>query len=336
MKKLFLYITIILSSSSVFAQHLPSTSDIKSKKEKMTVVVETTNLIDVLPDVTYAQILTERPVRELKMSLLIPKTNDLKPAVIYFPGGGFTTANYEQLYEIRLALAEAGFVVAAAEYRVVPNMYPALVNDGKAAIRYLKAHAKELGIDPNRIGILGDSAGGYLAQMMGTTNGEKEYDKGDFLEQNSDVQSIVSLYGISNLLNIGEGFDEKIQEVHNSPAVTEALLVNGPAFNTSSGKSIQSDSEKALKASPIGHVKKNMPPFLIMHGSADKLVSTDQSQQIYNALIKDGNKTQYIVVNDAGHGGVMWQQKPVIQKIVNWFIDTLGKPIATSTNLREK
>lgn len=65
---------------------------------------------------------------------------------------------------MRMALAKAGFVVAAAEYRTVPDKFPALVIDGKAAVRFLRAHATQFGIDPTRIGVLGDSAGGYLSQ----------------------------------------------------------------------------------------------------------------------------------------------------------------------------
>lgn len=82
---------------------------------------------------------------------------------------------------MRMALAKAGFVVAACEYRTVPNKFPALLQDGKAAIRFLREHAKEFGIDPERIGVLGDSAGGYVSQMVGATNGEKKWDAGDYL-----------------------------------------------------------------------------------------------------------------------------------------------------------
>lgn len=116
----------------------------------------------------------------------------------------------------------------------------------KAAVRFLREHAKEYGIDPAKIGVLGDSAGGYLAQMSGATNGEKQFDKGDFLNQSSDVQAVVSLYGLSDLRNIGEGFPEEIRVVHDSPAVTEALLVNGPAFNTFPAKALRKIRRKCL------------------------------------------------------------------------------------------
>lgn len=224
-----------------------------------------------------------------------------------------------------MALAQAGFVVAAVEYRVVTDKYPALVVDAKAAVRYLRAHADQFGIDPSLVGVLGDSAGGYVAQMMGTTNGEKQFDQGDFLEQSSDVQAAVTIYGISNLLNIGEGFPEKIQEVHSSPAVTEALLLNGPAFADFAGAGIHSNPDKAMAASPMGHIKEGMPPFLIMHGSNDKLVSPVQSEQLYDALLRKGNKADYVVVENAGHGDLYWFQEPVVNKVVSWFKANLRK-----------
>ncbi|MFT4249434.1 MAG: alpha/beta hydrolase, partial [Pseudomonas sp.] len=95
--------------------------------------------IDQISGVIYSQIASTRAVRQLRMSLLVPRSADLKPAVVYFPGGGFTSADHEKFIELRSALAEAGFVVAAVEYRVVPDKFPALVQDGKAAVRYLRA-----------------------------------------------------------------------------------------------------------------------------------------------------------------------------------------------------
>ncbi|GAB7202561.1 hypothetical protein OS12_40040 [Dickeya oryzae] len=215
-------------------------------------VKKTSEQIDAMSGIIYSQVKSTRAIRQLRMSLLIPRTQDLKPAIVYFPGGGFTSADYEKFSEMRMALAEAGFVVAAAEYRVVPDTFPAPVQDGKSAVRFLREHAAEYGIDPNRIGVLGDSAGGYLAQMLGTTNGDKQFEQGQFLNQSSDVQAVVTLYGLSNLLNIGEGFPENVQKVHQSPAVTEALLVNGTAFRDWPGATISSDPKKSAERQPNG------------------------------------------------------------------------------------
>lgn len=283
----------------------------------------TENQIDVISGIAYSQITSLRANRQLMMTLLVPRTKELKPAIVYYPGGGFTSADHEKFIEMRMALAKAGFVVAAVEYRTVPDRYPALINDAKSAVRYLRSHAKQFNIDPKRIGVIGDSAGGYVAQMMGTTNGETEFDVGDFTDVSSDVQVAVTIYGISNLLNIGEGYSEEIQKVHASPAVTEALLLYGPAFADFAGKSILSDPRKAMQASPLGHVKAGMPPFLIMHGSADKLVSPVQSEQLYKALIEKGNKVDYVVVDKAGHGDLYWYQPAIINKVVDWFKENL-------------
>lgn len=282
--------------------------------------------IDALGGVVYSQIRSVRRVRGLEMTLLVPRNIAKKPAVVYFPGGGFTSADYEKFIEMRYALARAGFVVAAAEYRVVPDKFPAIVEDGKSAVRYLRAHADEYGIDPERIGVLGDSAGGYMVEFLGATNGEKTWDKGDNLSTSSDVQAVVSMYGISDLLSIGEGFGPELQKPHESPAVTEALLVNGPAFGKFPGKTIQDAVEAARTASPISHVDGSEPPFLLLHGTADQSVSPMQSAKFFEALKAKGVDARYKLVEGADHGGLVWFQQPVIDTVVNFFVEKLGAP----------
>ena len=120
-----------------------------SQAQSETMRVEVTeNQIDEIGNVIYSQIRSKRANRAMRMTLLVPRTAQKKPAIIYFPGGGFTSADYEKFIEMRFALAKAGFVVAAAEYRVVPNKFPAILEDGKAAVRYLRANAEVYGIDP--------------------------------------------------------------------------------------------------------------------------------------------------------------------------------------------
>lgn len=286
----------------------------------------TTGQIDTISGIVYRQVKGLRSMRQLRMTVQVPRDTNLKPAVIYFPGGGFTSADHEKFTEMRMALARAGFVVAACEYRVVPNRFPALVEDGKAAVRYLRAHASEYGIDPARIGVLGDSAGGYLVQMLGATNGEAGWDKGDFRNESSDVQAVVTLYGISDLTSIGEGFGPEIEKVHASPAVTEALLVNGPAFALNPGASILADHKKALAASSLGHIDGTEPPFLILHGSADRLVSPAQSAKLFEAMKAKKDDVRYVIAEGAGHGDLAWYQQPVIELVTQWFKEKLGEP----------
>jgi len=287
--------------------------------------------IDEIGDVVYAQIKSTRSVRALHMSVLVPRTDDLKPAILYLPGGGFTSAEHDKFLQMRSALAAAGFVVAAAEYRVVPDTFPAPLVDGKAAIRYLRQHAADYGIDPARIGVIGDSAGGWLSQLLATTGEDKRYDQGDFLDQSSAVQAAVSMYGISDVRNIGDGFPAAIQQVHASAASTEALLLNGPAFASFAGAPVGADQAKALEAGAMGHLDGAKPPMLLMHGSADTLVSPIQSKQLYEALRKRGDRVDYVLVEGAGHGDLHWYQAPVIERVVTWFRKALGAPIKGAT-----
>ncbi len=274
--------------------------------------------IDAISGVVYSQVFERgRSVRGLKMTLFVPRTKEKKPAVLYFPGGGFTSTDHEKFLEMRYALACAGYVVAACEYRAVPNKFPALLEDAKAAVRWMRAHASEFGVDANRIGLLGDSAGGYVVQMAGATNGEKNWDVGDFKEVSSDVQAVVSIYGISDLTTIGEGIGN--ENVHASAAVTEALLLNGPAFKDFAGASVNADPQKAKAASPIGHVDGTEPPFLLMHGSGDKVVSPLQSKKMFEALQNKKVEAEYVLVRGAEHGDLPWYQPGVISRVVNFF-----------------
>lgn len=274
--------------------------------------------IDAISGVVYSQVFERgRSVRGLKMTLFVPRTKEKKPAVLYFPGGGFTSADHEKFLEMRYALARAGYVVAACEYRAVPNKFPALLEDAKAAVRWMRAHASEFGVDADHIGLLGDSAGGYVVQMAGATNGEKNWDVGDFKEVSSDVQAVVSIYGISDLTTIGEGIGN--ENVHASAAVTEALLLNGPAFKDFAGASVNADPQKAKAASPIGHVDGTEPPFLLMHGSGDKVVSPLQSKKMFEALQNKKVEAEYVLVRGAEHGDLPWYQPGVISRVVNFF-----------------
>lgn len=274
--------------------------------------------IDAISGVVYSQVFERgRSVRGLKMTLFVPRTKEKKPAVLYFPGGGFTSADHEKFLEMRYALARAGYAVAACEYRAVPNKFPALLEDAKAAVRWMREHASEFGVDADRIGLLGDSAGGYVVQMAGATNGEKNWDVGDFKEVSSDVQAVVSIYGISDLTTIGEGIGN--ENVHASAAVTEALLLNGPAFKDFAGASVNADPQKAKAASPIGHVDGTEPPFLLMHGSGDKVVSPLQSKKMFEALQNKKVEAEYVLVRGAGHGDLPWYQPSVISRVVNFF-----------------
>lgn len=274
------------------------------------------------PNVVFTQV----PVHgdsalQLRMDVRVPVTKDLKPAIIYIPGGGFISSNKGNYIQLLDYLSNRGYVVAAIEYRVAPQaQFPAPAEDCKTAIRYLKAHAKDYGIDPNRIGVIGGSAGGYLSAMMATTNGTQIFNTGDNLNYNSDIKAAVDLYGLSDLTKVGADFSPAIQAAHRSAGATEALWVNGsPVFGGRDG-GINAYPEAAEMANPIHYISKTSAPMLLMHGDADTLVSPSQTDLLFQALQAHGIESERYIVHNAKHGGVYWDQEPVL-KIIGDFFD---------------
>lgn len=258
----------------------------------------------------------------LRMDILRPDVKgESFPAVVFITGGGFVNANKDSYAQQRMELAEAGFVVASIEYRVAPTvLFPAPLEDVKSAIRFLRANAKRFGIVPEKIATFGASAGGYLAALAGTTNGDASFDVGEHLDQNSSVQAAIDFYGLSDLTLVGEGFPDDVVKLHALPSATEALWVNGAAPFYPSG-SIFDHPDKAAVANPITHISSATPPFLIMHGDVDTVVSPRQTERLHEALTKQNIDSTYYVVQGARHGGVHWIQ-PDIMRLV---IDFLGK-----------
>lgn len=257
----------------------------------------------------------------LRMDILKPAAPKPLPAVVFVTGGGFINANKDSAVLERLDLAEAGYVVASVEYRVAPTVqFPAPLLDVKSAIRYLRANAARFNIDPKRIAIFGESAGGYLSAMTGVTNEVKTFDQGDNLDQSSTVQAVVDLYGLSDLSRVGEGFAPDIVARHASPAAPEAMWLNGPGVFFEGGP-VTKDPAKLAAANPLTYASKNAPPFLLMHGDKDTVVSPRQTEILHEALIATGADSTRYLVHGAAHGGQYWVQ-PEVMKIIIRFLDS--------------
>lgn len=287
-------------------------------------------MIRVISNVVYSQVIGTREARQLRMTVMVPNTPEPKPAVLFFPGGGWLQAVKERFAENRLALAEAGFVVASAEYRTIPAGFPAPAADGRAAVRFLRSHAAAFSIDPERIGVMGNSAGGWLALMTALAPQRAEWDSPDWAGVSSKVQACCALHPVTNLIGIAEGLPPECQEAHDSPASPEALLVNGVAFGRPTA-GIAEDPAKAAAASPAGLLKRfrkgaAMPPFLLMHGSADRMVAPEQSALLYEALKAKGADAKYFLLKGADHSSdEAWYQKEVCEKITDFFRKALKK-----------
>ena len=311
---------LTLGSASAAMTAEAATSPAKAESKVLNVTPTKTE-VSYIPDIVYSQV----PSRgfqniSLQMDILQPKTEAKKPAILFVTGGGFINANRANGLQLREKLADAGYVVASINYRVAPTAtFPQPLEDVKSAIRYLKANADKFGIDARRVGIVGGSAGGYLSAMTGTTSGTKTFDKGDNLNFDSTVRCAVDLYGISDPTKIGADFPADVQKKHQSAGATEALWVNGsPVFGGKDG-GILADKETAEKANPIHYISKSSAPMLLMHGTADTVVSPSQTDLLYQALQQKGIESERYVIPHAQHGGVYWVQDNVIDVITAFF-----------------
>jgi acetyl esterase/lipase len=225
----------------------------------------------------------------LAMTVFAPGTvGTSRPAVLEVHGGGWQHGSrLLSLSESGPAtdLVNAGFVVASIDYRLAPaNPWPDQIVDVKCAVRYLRAHADDLGIDPDRIAALGTSAGGQLVSLLGTTGSSALWDTGPYPDESSAVDAVVDEFGPADL------------DAGGWPAgsVTMIQRVFGAAPGTSSAVLAQ--------ASPLGHVSAGDPPFLIVQGTDDQVVPMTQSEQLAAQLRTDHVPVDLVLVDGGRHG----------------------------------
>ena len=299
-----------------------STASLQNKvaSQQLPVTVTKTE-VKLISDVVYEQVpMRGYPNVAMKMDILQPQNKEKKPAVIFVTGGGFINANKDNGAQLRMHLAENGYVVGSIQYRVAPTArMPEPLEDVKASIRFIKAHAQQFGVDPERIGVIGGSAGGYLTAMAATTSGTTTFDKGDNLNVTSDIKAAVDMYGLSDLTRIGDDYPEAIQKLHASAGATEALWVNGSSVFGGNDGGILAHPEAAKAANPITYISKTSAPLLLMHGTADTVVSPSQTDLLFQALQEKGVPSQRYLIPGAAHGGVYWVQDKVLDVITNFF-----------------
>ncbi|MFD5074047.1 alpha/beta hydrolase fold domain-containing protein [Streptomyces sp. NPDC058371] len=253
-------------------------------------------------DITFAErTLADGTVLALKMDLLLPKSADAAlPVVVHVPGGAFLVAAKDSPDARRRNVAEAGFAVASVEYRT--TLQGAVWTDGvadvKSGIRHLRAHADEYGIDAGRIAVWGESAGGYLAAMVGVTNGLSRFDSGDHLDRSSEVAAVVDMFGAGDLSAIAADFDDETQEFFRGADNSIAWYV----FGRNSGTALADDPGATTRADPATYISASTPPFLLFHGTDDHLISPSQTLTLHNALREAGADSTRYVVQGAGHG----------------------------------
>jgi acetyl esterase/lipase/regulation of enolase protein 1 (concanavalin A-like superfamily) len=223
-----------------------------------------------------------------KLDLYLPeKADGPLPVVVWIHGGAWRAGSKDGCPGV--FLAAKGFAVASVGYRLSQHaVFPAQIEDCKAAIRWLRGNAKKYNLDPDHIGAWGASAGGHLVALLGTTGGMKELEgKDGDLDQLSQVQCVLDWFGPTD-------FRDLRGAVADDPKSVIAQLLGGPPSK---------EKDKAALASPVAHVHKGCPPFLIMHGDKDPTVSLGASKKLAEALEKADVPVTLVVLEGAGHGG---------------------------------
>jgi len=250
--------------------------------------------IEVKPDLAYAGTDNSRQ----KLDLFFPKKRAIKkplPLIAFIHGGGWRNGNKRSgLHRVATFVESGDFVGASIGYRLSSEaIWPAQIHDCKAAIRWLRAHADEFGFDPDRIAVMGSSAGGHLVAMLGTSGDVKklEGDLGKHQDVSSRVNCVIDEFGPTNFLTMND-FPGKMDHLAKDSPESKLL-----------GRQITEVPELVREASPITHVTKDDPPILIIHGTKDPLVPYQQSVTFAEALRKAGVTVTLQKIENGEHGG---------------------------------
>ena len=238
---------------------------------------------DLTRDLEYA-----RPKgKSLKLDLYRPRGfSGSLPTVVFIHGGGWTKG--DKARPVPAVLVGFGYAVASINYRLATDApFPAQIQDCKAAVRWLRAHAREYRLNSDRVGVWGSSAGGHLAALLALSPDRPEWEVGENLEQSSQVQAACDFFGPTDLTEVPSGPLAKQQ------MALVQQLVGGPP---------EQRKELTRAASPLFHVTPAAPPFFIAHGIDDDLVSIAHSRKLYRALRERQVPAELLEVRRAGHG----------------------------------
>ncbi|MCM2370275.1 alpha/beta hydrolase fold domain-containing protein [Aporhodopirellula aestuarii] len=257
-------------------------------------------------DVAYVKSGHERQ----KLDIYVPESSEPLPVLIWVHGGGWQGGSKDGCPPLRSGYTQKGYAVASIGYRLSGDAkFPAQIEDCKSAIRWLRAHAEEFNLDPERFGVWGSSAGGHLVALLGTSGDVKEFEVGESLDQSSRVQAVCDFYGPTdlNVFVSTPGY-----ESHASMNSPESKLIGGL---------VADHPEVARKINPITFVSDDDPPFLIVHGDKDGTVPINQSKLLFDAFKKTGVAVHFHTIHGAGHGGPGFNE-PTVEDMVSEFFET--------------
>jgi len=242
--------------------------------------------------------------RNLTISLLRERCHNTydppatqKPCIVFLCGGSWTVMDPTIWMAEMTYFAKRGYVVAGVQYSVSGEAaFPEQVVEIRQAIRYLRAHAEELRIDPERIAVMGESAGGHLAAITALTADYPAFDNGEYADYSSAVSCAVIYYGPNSIL-----------EYSDLGKLGGAYL--SPVEKLAQTKSLD-DHPEVLKALDCrSYITEQAPPFLLLHGTADALVPVSQSDSFYEALTEAGLPVEYLRIEGAQHASAEFFQE---------------------------
>jgi acetyl esterase/lipase len=252
-----------------------------------------------LRDLQYAEV----GGAQLTLDAHIPDGKGPFAAAILVHGGGWVAGDKQQyITYIFQSLSDAGYAWFSINYRLAPKYkFPAGADDVEAAIRFVKSNAAKYKVDPLRIALIGESAGGQLVSYVGSRN-----------RPESRVAAVVSMYGVHDFISACVTW---------KPIPTEILQLFGVAAVDAAAAPI------LLKASPVVYIKSDMPPFLLMHGSKDEDVPYAQSVEMCSKMKQAGARCDLITIEGAPHGMDHWESVPEFlwykRALVDWLKKTL-------------
>lgn len=261
------------------------------------------------------------PGREEKLDLYLPANRPegtRSPGIVWIHGGGWTGGDKSEAraFNICTTLAQAGYVCVSINYQMERGkLWPTNLLDCKNAVRFLRHHADRFGVDVKHIGVMGGSAGGHLALMVGYTTGIAALEPQEPYPGVSDaVQAVVNMYGITN-----PATRQRIDAQGNPTGqrVSSCALVEGKP---------EENPEAWQLVSPVYHARPGCPPTLILHGMADATVDRDQATELAAKLKQVGVEHELVMVEGIGHTFDLqnWGRKPLprdLRPTVLGFLD---------------
>jgi acetyl esterase/lipase len=278
----------------LFVASAALSQDLAAKKQSV-VKIAATSEVEARLDQSYAG--NDNPKQQVDLYLPKKRNSDKPlPVVALIHGGGWVNGDRIGYAAAAIQFARTGDSAAVTVgYRLTKEAkWPAQVYDCKAAIRWIRAHAKEFNLDQDKIAVMGSSAGGHLSSLLGTSGDVKELegDLGPHTRFSSRVQCVVNLCGPEDFTK-ALMFDQEGKPILKDDAVIGLL-----------GGNYEEKHAEAVAASPVSYVSKDDPPFITFHGTKDMRVAYLHAEAIHAALGKAGVPSLRVPITDGGHGSV--------------------------------